>query len=72
MAFVIRYFALEAEDGSDPESPVVEFIEGLPARFRAAIISDVERVAEYGFKSPVSIKSIKRHSPMVEIRTADP
>ncbi len=55
-------------EGQD-ESPVVAAIEQIPARFRAAILSDVERVAEYGFKSPVSIKSIKGHSPMFEIRT---
>ncbi len=65
MAFRIQYFALEGQS----ESPVVRFIEDLPARFRAAILSDVERVAEYGLKSPVSIKGIKGHAPMFEIRT---
>lgn len=61
----IQYFALEGQS----ESPVVRFIEEIPARFRAAILSDIERVAEYGLKSPVSIKSIKGHAPMFEIRT---
>jgi hypothetical protein len=56
VAYAIRYFALEGQEAG----PVVEFIESLPARFRAAILSDVERVAEYGLNSPVSIKSIKR------------
>ncbi len=63
----IRYFALEGQE----TSPVVEFIESLEARFRAAIISDIERVAEYGFKAPVSLKSIKGHTPMIEIRNGN-
>ena len=65
MALVILYFMFEGQD----ESPVVAVIEQIPARFRAAILSDIGRVAEYGFKSPVSMKSIKGHSPMFEIRT---
>ncbi len=64
MAFAIRYFALQGQRAS----PVVEFIETLEARFRAAILSDIERVAGYGFKAPVSMKSIKGHTPMMEIR----
>lgn len=64
MAAAIRYFAFEGQ-----ESPVVEFIDGLAARFGAAIYSDVELVAQYELGSPVSIKSIKGHSPMFEIRT---
>jgi hypothetical protein len=63
----IRYFALKGQG----EGPVVKFIESIAPKFRAAIISDVERVAEYGFKAPVSIKSINGHAPMFEIRTGD-
>jgi hypothetical protein len=59
------WFALEGQG----ESPVVHAIEAIPARDRAAIISDVERVADSGFKAPVSIRSIKGHSPLLEIRT---
>lgn len=65
MAFAIKYFAYEG----DEVGPVLAAIEEIPARFRAAILSDIERVAEYGFKAPVSVRSIKGHSPMVEIRT---
>lgn len=65
MAYSILYFAYEGQEAS----PVVAVIEQIPARLRAAILSDIERVAEYGFKSPVSIRSIKGHSPLLEIRT---
>jgi hypothetical protein len=65
VAYSILYFALEGQD----ESPVVATLEKIPAGIRAAMVSDIERVAEYGFKSPVSIKSIKGHSPLIEIRT---
>jgi phage-related protein len=65
VAYAIVYFAFEGRDGS----PVVDAIEQLPARFQAAIYSDIERVAEYGFKAPVSVRSIKGHSPLFEIRT---
>lgn len=65
MAYSIRWFALEGQ----AESPVVETIERIPARDRAAIVSDVERVAVSGFKAPVSVRSIKGHSPLFEIRT---
>lgn len=65
MAFSIMWFALEGQG----ESPVVETIEAIPPRDRAAIVSDIERVADSGFKAPVSIRSIKGHSPLCEIRT---
>lgn len=65
MAYVIQYFTYEGDD----VGPVLAALEAIPARFRAAIVSDIERVAEYGFKAPVSVKSIKGHSPMIEIRT---
>jgi hypothetical protein len=65
VAYAVLYFMLEGQKAS----PVVEAIEGIPARTRAAILSDIERVAEYGFQAPVSVKSIKGHSPLFEIRT---
>lgn len=65
MSYPILYFRLEGQDAS----PVEDSLDDVPARFRAAILSDVERVAEYGFKAPVSVRSIKGHSPLCEIRT---
>lgn len=66
VAFTLQYFALEGQE----EGPVVAEVDRVPARSRAAVLSDIERVAEYGFKAPVSVRSIKGRSPMVEIRTA--
>ncbi len=63
MRLDIRYFALEGST-----SPVVKALEDIEDRFRAAILSDVERIAEYGLKAPVSLRSIKGHSPLMEIR----
>ncbi len=57
MALAIRYFAFEGR-----ASPVVAVLEGLEDRFRAAILSDIERVGEYQLKAPVSVRSIKGHS----------
>ncbi len=65
MKFVIRYYRLEGQR----TSPVVEAIDAVPAKFRAAILSDIELVGEYGFSAPVSLRSVKGHTPMVEIRT---
>jgi phage-related protein len=63
VALAIRYFAFEGS-----ASPVVEAIEALDERYRAAILTDIERVAEYAFKAPVSMGSIKGHSPLMEIK----
>jgi len=54
LMLAIRYFRLEGQRSS----PADDAITALPARFRAAIRSDIEAVAEYGIKAPASIRSI--------------
>jgi hypothetical protein len=54
VALEIRYFAYEGRT-----SPVLEVLEALEARYRAAIFSDIERVAEYQLRAPVSLGTIK-------------
>ncbi len=65
MALAIRYFSLQGQK----TGPVIDAIVVLPAKLRAAIIADIGLVAEYGFKAPVSVRSITGHTPMHEIRT---
>ena len=62
---LVRYFRLEGQRSS----PADDAIMALPARFRAAIRSDIEAVAEYGIKALASIRSITGQRPMMEIRT---
>jgi phage-related protein len=65
VVLAVRYFRLEGQRSS----PADDAITALPARFRAAIRSDIEAVAEYGIKAPASIRTITGQSPMMEIRT---
>ena len=50
-------------------SPPREVIEKLPEVMRAAVRSDIHLVAQYGVKAPASLKPLRGHSPMWEIRT---
>jgi len=61
----IRYFGLEGQRSS----PANDEIMAVPARFRSAVRSDIDAVAEHGLKAPASIRSITGHTPMKEIRT---
>lgn len=44
------------------------FISRLEPRFKAAIMADVEIVAQMGMRAPVSVKTITGSSPLCEIR----
>ncbi len=65
MKLTVRYFKLEGQRSS----PAVDAILALPAKFQAAILSDIEAVAEYQMKAPASIRSMTGHTSLMEIRT---
>jgi hypothetical protein len=46
-----------------------DFLGGLEKSWRVAIMTDIEAVATHGFRAPASVKAIKGHRPMCEIRT---
>jgi phage-related protein len=62
--FVVEWYATVAG-----RSPALEFVDELPTKDRAAIFADIQAVALYGPKAPVSMKPIKGHRPLYEIRT---
>lgn len=47
------------------------FIGKLEARHRAAILADIELVAQGGLTAPVSLRTITGHSPMWELKNGD-
>ena len=61
----VRFFATESG-----RSQPVEFLDGLDDRDQAAqIMRDIADLAALGRSAPVSVKSIRGHRPMIEIRT---
>jgi len=66
-ALAIRWFRLEGQKASAPHV----FVMGLPAKFRAAIVEDIERVAQLGLGATVSLRPITGFSPLWEIRVGD-
>jgi hypothetical protein len=48
-----------------------DFIDALSEPYRGAIRADIHVVAEHGRDAPASMKPIKGHSPLWEIRTLD-
>ena len=64
MAFVVEWYSVAAG-----RSPAWDFVDDLPAADAAAIVADINAVGLYDTKAPVSMKPIKGHRPMWEIRT---
>jgi phage-related protein len=64
--------AVRMYESPSGRTPVREFLDGLPAHSRAAIMSDVQLVATHGRMAPVSVKPIKgpRNRGLYEIRTS--
>lgn len=65
MAWAIMYFRLETQK----KSPAISALEDIPEPFRAALVEDIEAIAERESWSGVSVKAITGHSPMAEVRT---
>ncbi len=60
----MAYFATEAD-----RCPPKEFLDELPVADSAAIIADIVAFSTYGDKAPISMKPIKGHKGLWEIRT---
>ncbi len=48
--------------------PAKEFIDALSKREAARVVADLDMIAEYGLGAPVSMKPIKGHHGMYELR----
>lgn len=50
-------------------SQAIDFMSALQSGEAALVLSDIEAVATHGFRAPASVKTIKGHRPLCEIRT---